>query len=341
MAKGSDLTSNTYVVRPQMEFADESDPSYLEWRYPDLFPFGRGGFGERRKKQISRKALVKHLLNLSTRQFQRVDFVLPVYDMLTRIDVSRLAYVRSILPSRFSQPNGQATSKGETFGRVSNEDMELALKYKIKCAKAVRCGRPLPPPPTSLNGIADEFFTDISISSKPMQHSQAAAMENRQNVYAAHNANGKSSVWLTVSPDDSKSFKVVWFALGPENAKHYENKAPSGEFRFKILADYPVAAALYFERILRIIIERVIGWDVNTQKPFKDGGLFGIPKAWLRVVEEQSRLTLHAHFLIWVHGHGDIEQQLENALLKDKMNIDINVNMEVGSSEVLLPTCKS
>ncbi len=327
-AKQTTLTSNTYVVRPQIGFASESDPNYLEWRYPDLFPFGRGGFGELRQKHISRKALVKHFLNRvrvrSTRQFQRVDFVLPVYDMLTRIDMSRLAFVRSILPSRFSQPNGQAVLKGETFGRVSEEDMELALKYKIKCAKVVRCGRPLPLPPSSFNGVAGEFFTDISIVSKAIQHSQAAAMENRQNVYAAHNADGKSTLWFTATPDDATSLKIVWYALGPDATKPFENKIPSGEFRFKLISYHPVAAALHFERFLNIVIERVIGWDIKSGKPFKGGGLFGVPKAWLRVVEEQSRLTLHVHFLIWIYGHDDIESQLRRALLNDKISMKIN-----------------
>ena len=47
-----------------------------------------------------------------------------------------------------------------------------------------------------------------------------------------------------------------------------------------------------------------------------------IPKAWLRVVEEQSRLTLHSHhFLIWVYGHADQNKQLTKALEADGKQI--------------------
>ena len=42
-----------------------------------------------------------------------------------------------------------------------------------------------------------------------------------------------------------------------------------------------------------------------------------MPEAWLRVVEKQSLLTLHAHFLIWICGHENLQQQLENALEAD------------------------
>lgn len=92
---------NTYVVRPAVDFASDSDPNYLELHYPDLFSHGRAGFGEFRKTRISRKALFKHLLNLSTRQFQEVDFVFPVYDMTVNEDMRKISFVRSILASQF------------------------------------------------------------------------------------------------------------------------------------------------------------------------------------------------------------------------------------------------
>lgn len=84
-----------------------------------------------------------------------------------------------------------------------------------------------------------------------------------------------------------------------------------------MLSNHPVAAALNFQRILNIVIEDVIGWSLRDKKPYKRGGLFGVPKAWLRVVEEQSRLTLHTHMLIWLCGHGGIENQLNDALKLD------------------------
>jgi hypothetical protein len=75
-------STNTFVVRPAQQFVSDSDPNYLETRYPDLFPFGRAGFNEKRKIPISNKTLIAYYTNLSTRQFQKPDFVLPVYDMI-------------------------------------------------------------------------------------------------------------------------------------------------------------------------------------------------------------------------------------------------------------------
>lgn len=81
-----------------------------------------------------------------------------------------------------------------------------------------------------------------------------------------------------------------------------------------------MAAALHFEEVKKSVIEQVIGWCKKTNRPKKGGGLFCVPKAWLRIAEEQSRLTLHAHFLIWIYGHENLEEQLQEADNQDRLN---------------------
>ena len=124
-----------------MAFGDDSDEKYLELHHPDLFPFGRGGFNEQRKKRIfqfgSQSALLHHLLNLNTRQFQKVDFLLPLYGRKTRSDVAKKAFVQSIPPSKSSL---HGLTKAEAYGRVSEEDIRLACEYKKGCAKLLASG---------------------------------------------------------------------------------------------------------------------------------------------------------------------------------------------------------
>ena len=143
------------------------------------------------------------MLNLSTRQFQEVDFVLPVYDMVIRHQVSTMGFVRSQIPSRSTNTDGTLSSKAEAFGRVSIQDMERVCQHKIACAKTASKGGPLPPPPLSYSRMAAEFFNDITIATKHNQHSTAAAADNRGGVYAAHHSLGKASIWFTFCPDDT------------------------------------------------------------------------------------------------------------------------------------------
>jgi hypothetical protein len=116
-------------------------------------------------------------------------------------------------------------------------------------------------------------------------------------VYAAHNS-CEATVWLTVSPRDDLSFDVMWYALGPAQSAPHKDQLPLGSLRFATLNQHPVAAALQFEHILDVV-EHVIGWSRKNHMPHARGGLFGIPKAWVFAVEEQGRLTLHTHILIW------------------------------------------
>ena len=168
-----------------------------------------------------------------------------------------------------------------------------------------------------------------------MQHSRAAASRARQDTYAVHNNNGKAQVWFTITPDDSQCWRSMWYALGDDAAESHRSSAPSGMFRFRIVAEHPVAAALYFQRVLDLVIEHVIGWDKKKRMPYRRGGIFGPVKAWLRVVEEQGRLTLHAHFLIWLYGHHDIASQLNAAFKTSQLLFQSDFSSSLRPIKVL------
>ncbi|KZS21321.1 Uncharacterized protein APZ42_011228 [Daphnia magna] len=252
----SDTKSEIYVVRPDNSFVSDSSPNYLEIHFPDLLPFGRGGTGETRRIKISRKALLACMLNLSTRQFQEVDFVLPMYDMVTRQLVSTIGFVRSKIQSRRRGADGTLSTKAE------------AWKF--------------PPPSVSLNGVAAELFNDITVATKHYQHSMIAAAENRVGVYAAHNSLGKAHIWFNFCPDDTKLFKILWYALGPEQSAIYKDQIPGGIIRFETLANRPVAGALNFERCFNIAIEYLVGWDCEANAPLRNHGVWGIPSGPLQ-----------------------------------------------------------
>ncbi|KAK4006919.1 hypothetical protein OUZ56_012074 [Daphnia magna] len=230
---------------------------------------------------------------------------------------SNMARIRAYLQSRIRNQDGSVIPRAEAYGRISNEDLKKATKYDIECVKSKLFGQMQPRPPESLNGLASTFFTDQKIANQEIQHSQAAAQKNRQNIYASHANNGKAYIWLTISPNDAKSWQVLWFTLGPAESRPHSDAIPLGSKRFTVLGNHPVAAALNFQRILDIVIKYVIGWCQSKNRPYKRGGLFGVPKASFRVVEDQSRLTLHTHMLIWLCGHGSIEKQFDDALKLD------------------------
>jgi hypothetical protein len=72
--------------------------------------------------------------------------------------------------------------------------MKKVREHKIYCSKTASKGGTLPPPSVSLDGVAAEFFNDITIATKHNQHSMAVTAENQAGVYAAHNSLGKAHI---------------------------------------------------------------------------------------------------------------------------------------------------
>lgn len=98
---------------------------------------------------------------------------------------------------------------------------------------------------------------------------------------------------------------------------------PTRTERYQCLAQSPGAAAIQFERLIGVVYRFVLGWDRENGRPLKApldtdqqfmGGLLGVTEAFEFVVEEQGRLSLHMHCLVWSAGHMDIIDRMEEQL---------------------------
>jgi len=68
--------------------------------------------------------------------------------------------------------------------------------------------------------------------------------------------------------------------------------------RKKTRLDFPGACSLYFEGVMQIVLEVLLGWNSKEQRGTEDG-IMGELDAWGMAVEEQARKTLHSHWLLW------------------------------------------
>jgi len=64
--------------------------------------------------------------------------------------------------------------------------------------------------------------------------------------------------------------------------------------RYKLIAENPVAGARFFHFMVEMFIKHVLG--VGQDHP----GLYGKTSAYYATVEQQGRLTLHLHMLLWI-----------------------------------------
>ncbi|KAF8219079.1 hypothetical protein L208DRAFT_1224831, partial [Tricholoma matsutake] len=65
---------------------------------------------------------------------------------------------------------------------------------------------------------------------------------------------------------------------------------------YHLIAENPVAGAQFFDFMVRMFIKHVLG--VGTEHD----GLYGNTSGYYGTVEQQGRLTLHLHMLVWING---------------------------------------
>jgi len=70
-------------------------------------------------------------------------------------------------------------------------------------------------------------------------------------------------------------------------------------FRSKLRLDNPGACAREYNSIMQIIMECLIGWNFKLKKQ-TSLRIFGKVFGWCDTTEEQARITLHSHILLFI-----------------------------------------
>jgi hypothetical protein len=99
--------------------------------------------------------------------------------------------------------------------------------------------------------------------------------------------------YITLSPADVKNPIALYYA-GCDVTFKPCIRAP--EERYRLIANNPVACARFFNFMVEQFIKHVLGVGSNHS------GLYGQTSAYYGTVEQQGRLTLHIHLLLWIRG---------------------------------------
>ncbi|KAL7524123.1 hypothetical protein ACHAXR_001615, partial [Thalassiosira sp. AJA248-18] len=151
----------------------------------------------------------------------------------------------------------------------------------------------------------DELMKGVSTSCKALGHSPEAAKFARRCCFALVDYFGLNSLFLTITPCDECSFRVRLYAYSnqwhklPDLMMDEERCVADFKLRQKTRLTYPGACSLEYQNIKKIVIETLLQWDCNKQKP-KGKGVAGTVRAFAPGDEEQSRGTLHGHWQIFI-----------------------------------------
>ncbi|CAM9552138.1 unnamed protein product, partial [Laminaria digitata] len=71
--------------------------------------------------------------------------------------------------------------------------------------------------------------------------------------------------------------------------------------RLRLIAGHPVACADFYHDTVAAMLTSLLRVGATDG----DGGVLGRVKAYVGMTEEQRRLTLHCHLLVWIYGFND------------------------------------
>lgn len=87
-----------------------------------------------------------------------------------------------------------------------------------------------------------------------------------------------------------------------------------------MIATNPVAGAQFFKVIVELFIKHVLGVDINYRGLYGDtSGYYRDTSGYYGTVEQQERLTLHIHMLLWLK-HALTPHQIRERLLDHNSN---------------------
>ena len=138
-----------------------------------------------------------------------------------------------------------------------------------------------------------QVLQDLECISGRVDGSITSKKKMRNEIWSLTSHLGPPSWFITFCPADTKNPISLYFA--DTKQKFTPNlKFIDKDDAFRLIAKNPVASARFFHFVVEAFLKHVLG--VNND----NNGLYGETSAYYGTVEQQGRLTLHLHLLLWI-----------------------------------------
>lgn len=279
------------------------NPDLMPGMFPTLFPLGIGGFEDpARRTCLSFEAQANALLDVPDRCFRyHHSYIFVALNIIQRRAAHLQTYF-TVKKSKFDAVAKQLTSVSPAVLRSLADHLQ-------------REGR--------LNTLSDDeqnamkLLKQVNTISSRIPGSQASKMFVRNEIRSYFSEFGLPHLYCTFNPSATHSpiFQVMFGDQTVDLSSRFPQLVPSAE-RARRIAKDPVAAADFFEFCVTCIFKYLFGWDYNTRKLTRRGGILGHLRAFYGSSELTDRGAFHGHFLIWLLG-GCNPQEIHRRLKED------------------------
>ncbi|ETN00756.1 hypothetical protein PPTG_17725 [Phytophthora nicotianae INRA-310] len=190
------------IVRRSSAIMSDFDKPFWIYAFVELFPFGRGGLDEPRSIPIGIEEYIRYCLRLSPRRHARHhSFTFVAFDVLARHRAMQAVYLRAkMAPSAVAMTT--SIRREELVEHLRRRENHLQNLSKNTF------GAPAPHAEQNIRNL----FSLISTGMRAHFGSNEERSRARSNLLAMQLAYGQPSIFFTISPSSSSSYRVA--ALG-------------------------------------------------------------------------------------------------------------------------------
>lgn len=255
------------------------NPQLYPQIFPWIFPYGAGGMGNARLRGLIAESNQKKLqLMYFDKRFQTDSrFVIIAFNQ----EQVKMGATGSMILARRSN-----------FSSVVSKVLRINPAVIASIARRLQEGERVVPF-TDEEKACFNLMDQIDHVSGRIHGSAAAKKMRRNELWSLITNKGAPSWFVTLSPADNLHPLCIYWADKNETFKpdlrHCNERA-------RLIAKNPVAGARFFNFMVLLFIKHLLRWA----DPEGRRGVFGDTGAYYGTVEQQGRMTLHLHILIWI-----------------------------------------
>jgi hypothetical protein len=246
---------------------------------PWLFPYGLGGIGNSLQNgRISDIAYKRHLLMYDDKRFQK-DSHFPL-----------IAFNHEQIKQ--STSGGYLLAEKPKFDDISKHLMEVDLSVLHHLSQKMEKGEQVTPE-TDEEKLCFQLIKDLDHVGGHVKGSLTSKKYMRNEIWALISFLGSPSWFITFSPADIMHPLCLYFA---DTEEIFKPTLRAYDERYRLIAQNPVAGARFFHFMCEMFIKHVLGVGGDHC------GIYGDTAAYYAPIEQQGRLALHGHMLLYLKG---------------------------------------
>ena len=254
-----------------------NNPQLYPQMFPWLFPYGLGGIGT---AKISDKEHKRHLLMYHDKRFQ------------TDVNFPFVAFSHEQMKANTTQ--SFLLVDQSRFTDISQRLMNIDWTTLNELTARMEAGEHISPK-SEAEKSCFQIINDLDAISGKMHGSTTSKKYMRNEIWSLINYLGSPSWYITLSPADIQHPICIYFA---DTKEKFTPTLPTYDERARLVCQNPVSGARFFDFMVCTFLEEVLG--VRTDKR---EGFYGHTSGYYGTVEQQGRLTLHLHMLLWIAGN--------------------------------------